>query len=114
MGRVLLAELEPDSLEDVLKKSELDSITPRTETDPSQLRNILRQVKRNGYSIVNQELELGLRSVAVGVYDKRGQILAALNIGAPVQRVSMKMLEKDFLPTLKKASKKITQMYSAH
>ena len=113
MGRVLLAELEPGSQQDILAKTKMLKVSPRTETNLAQIRIILQQVKKNGYSIVNQELELGLRSVAVGVYDKRGQILAALNIGAPAQRVSMKILEKEFLPVLKNASKQITAMYSS-
>jgi len=65
MGRVLLADLAPDKLEEYLAHVKLKPFTERTVVNVEKLRQVLKSVQRNGYSIVDQELELGLRSMAV-------------------------------------------------
>src|SRR5271155_3375118 len=82
MGRVLLANLPPDKLESFLARIQFTRHTERTIVTADKLRPVLRLVLRNGYSIVDQELELGLRSMAVPILSPSGQVVAAVNVGA--------------------------------
>lgn len=82
MGRVLLSALPGDDAAAVLDCSDLSPRTPLSLTDPAALMAELRRVAAQGYALVDQEVELGLRSLAVPVYNARGQVVAALNIGA--------------------------------
>jgi IclR family pca regulon transcriptional regulator len=68
----------------------------------------LRLVQRNGYSIVDQELEPGLRSMAVPIRDSNGRVVAALNVGAHAQRVSIQDLQIRFLPQLRAAAQELS------
>lgn len=110
MGRVLLAHLPPDELEASLARIEFKHYTERTVSGLEKLRLILRLVNRNGYAIVDQELELGLRSMAVPIQNGSGRVVAALNIGAHAQRVSIQMLQTRFLPQLQAAAQEISML----
>ncbi|MDA8283286.1 MAG: helix-turn-helix domain-containing protein, partial [Actinomycetota bacterium] len=79
MGRVLLAALGPEELESYLQRVELTALTRRTVTDKTALRQIIAKAASRGYAIVDQELEDGLRSVAVPIVDRSGTVIAALN-----------------------------------
>jgi IclR family pca regulon transcriptional regulator len=61
-------------------------------------------VRREGYSLVDQELEIGLRSIAVPVTDPAGKVVAALNIGTQSSRVPVTDMETKFLPALQAAA----------
>jgi IclR family pca regulon transcriptional regulator len=100
MGRVLLAELPPDELDNFLSEVKLDSYTSKTVTDPDRLREIVAQVARQGYAIVDQELEEGLRSVAVPIRGASDVGTAAINVSAHASRVSMSALRSEILPVL--------------
>ncbi|MBP1203470.1 IclR family pca regulon transcriptional regulator [Duganella sp. 1411] len=107
LGRVMLAHLPPDELERYLAKTKLRAMTENTVTNPKRLREILADVRRDGYAINDEELELGLRSIAVPVRGASGQVLAALNVGAQAARVSVKQLEKEFLPVLVRGAQEL-------
>nr|WP_027487560.1 IclR family transcriptional regulator [Allorhizobium undicola] len=83
MGRVLLAALPEEEMKAVLAASTLRAHTPFTRTDPAVLLEEIAVVRQQGYALIDQELEIGLCSIAVPVFDRRGHVLAALNIGAP-------------------------------
>jgi IclR family pca regulon transcriptional regulator len=104
MGRVLLADLPPDKLEEYLSRAEFKRFTDRTVTSSEKLRQILKVVQRNGYSIVDQELELGLRSMAVPLRNPDGKVVAALNVGTHAQRVSIQELQSRFFMQLQSAA----------
>jgi len=104
MGRILLADLPPEKLEELLAKMEFKRYTERTVANAEKLRQILRVVQRNGYSVIDQELEHGLRSMAVPIRNPTGKVVAALNVGAHAQRVSLQDLLTRFLPHLKTAA----------
>ncbi|WP_276958864.1 IclR family transcriptional regulator [Allomeiothermus silvanus] len=104
MGRVLLAALEPEALEAYLARTPLRPLTPRTLTDPARLRLELERVRQQGYALVDQELELGLRSAAVPVRNARGRVLAAMNVGVQAARVSQEELQGRLLPVLRQAA----------
>jgi IclR family transcriptional regulator, pca regulon regulatory protein len=107
IGRVLLANLPPDELEAILPRIEFTRYTERTLTSIQKLRQMLVSVRRDGCAIVDQELELGLRSVAVPVQNHLGRVIAAINVGAHGQRVSVQDMQTRFLPYLRAAAQEL-------
>jgi IclR family pca regulon transcriptional regulator len=107
MGRVLLAWLPDAELDAHLSRISLRKLTEHTVTDPARLREILAQVRAQGWAAVDQELEAGVRSIAVPIRDSSGRVVAAINASAHASRVPMRTLEKQFLPRLKDAAAQI-------
>lgn len=101
MGRVLLAALPESEARAVLARSELRANTPYTKTDPDELVAEFRRVREAGFAIIDQELEIGLCSIAVPVENDRGRTLAAINIGAPAAHVPASEMEERYLPLLR-------------
>jgi len=113
MGRILLSALDDATLGDYLSHVELQPKTRKTLTSRDQLKACLEQVRQQGWCIVDQELEQGLRSIAVPVYDASGQVLAALNVSTHAGRVGRGELEQRFLPIMLAASRDLsTQLFS--
>lgn len=108
MGRVLMADLPAEKLDAFLARIEFKRYTERTVVNAEKLRQVLRLVQRNGYCIVDQELESGLRSMAVPIRDSAGRVVAALNVGAHAQRVSIQDLQLRFLPQLRAAAQELS------
>lgn len=104
MGRVLLANLPGEQLESLLPRIEFTRYTDRTITSLEKLRQALATVRREGYAIIDQELEVGLRSMAVPVQNPAGRVVAAINVGAHGQRVSIQDMLTRFLPYLRAAA----------
>lgn len=104
MGRVMLSMLSDDELSDYFSKIRLIAYTDRTVIAESELRDILASVKKNGYAIVEEELEIGLRSIAVPVRGASGMPVAALSVGAQAGRTNRSQLEQNFLPLLLNAA----------
>jgi IclR family pca regulon transcriptional regulator len=100
MGRVLLGDLPPDQLDDFLARTKLEPLTERTITDEAQLRAELQRVGRQGWALVDQELEEGIRSVAAPLRDRHGRAIAALNVSSHAGRVDLGTLRGEFLPAL--------------
>jgi IclR family pca regulon transcriptional regulator len=109
MGRVLLADLSPAALDNYFCKAELKPITPNTVCDPERLRTILAEVKVQGWALLDQELEEGLRSIAAPIRDRRGCVIASLNVSTHVSRVSKEQLLQDFLPLLLQTAQRISK-----
>jgi IclR family transcriptional regulator, pca regulon regulatory protein len=107
IGRVLLANLPPDEMEAQLSRIEFTRYTERTVTSVDSLRQVLLSARREGYAIVDQELELGLRSMAVPVQNHMGRVVAAINVGAHGQRVSLQDMQTRFLPYLRAAAQEL-------
>ncbi|HET7031850.1 MAG TPA: IclR family transcriptional regulator C-terminal domain-containing protein [Casimicrobiaceae bacterium] len=105
MGRVLLANLAPADLTAYLRRVKLLPLTPRTEFSKDGLAAILQTVRAKGYAVVDQELEIGLRSIAVPVVASGGRVAAALNVGTQAARVTIGEMEKRFLPVLREAAR---------
>lgn len=80
MGRVLLSGLDDEQIEAVLARSDLRRLTPNTTTDPAALLDAIRTVAHEGWASVDQELEVGLRSIAVPVRNPAGAVVAAINV----------------------------------
>ncbi len=104
MGRVLLAGLSAIELDLYLSRVKLVKLTTRTVSTADELKAVLNAVRRNGYAVVDQELEIGLRSIAVPVSDREGRSVAAINVGTQSSRVSVAEMESKFLPPLRAAA----------
>ena len=110
MGRVILADISDGCFASFLTKARLDKLTPYTLTDPIELRDAVQKVREDGYSIIDQELELGLRSIAVPVRNAQGRVFAGLNISTQAARVEVRQMTEDFLPPLKETAEKISNL----
>jgi IclR family pca regulon transcriptional regulator len=108
MGRILLAALDDAALTDYLDHANLQIKTSRTLHTPEAIRASVEEIRQKGWVIIDQELEVGLRSLAVPLKDSAGQVLAALNVGTHASRVSKQELETRFLPVLLEASKELS------
>ncbi|WP_254515954.1 IclR family transcriptional regulator C-terminal domain-containing protein [Novosphingobium sp. G106] len=104
MGRVLLAHASPAEQKAYLDRTVLTARTADTVTDPEALLALLRTVREQGYALVDQELEIGLRSIAVPVFGRDRTLLGALNVGAQSVRVSPEQLLDHYLPALQQIS----------
>ncbi|MFD6169280.1 IclR family transcriptional regulator domain-containing protein [Streptomyces coeruleorubidus] len=100
VGRVILAHLPDEDVEARLARAELKPLTPRTIITREALRAELCRVRRQGYAVVDQELEEGLRSVAAPVRDRDGEVVAAVNIAVHAGRNSVDSVRRDLLPHL--------------
>lgn len=107
MGRVLLAALPPMELEAYLDRVDLQPLTSRTVIDRARLGAVLDETRARGFGLVDQELEDGLRSVAVPIVDARGVTFAAVNVSAHSSRVSLDELRTKHLGQLMEAAEKI-------
>jgi IclR family transcriptional regulator, pca regulon regulatory protein len=101
MGRVLLAALPEPELEDFLATARLEAYTDRTIVDPERLRQTIHTVREQGWALVDQELEIGLRSIAAPLRVD-GRTIAAINVSAAAPRVPLEQLRGRFLPELLK------------
>ncbi|RKN36478.1 IclR family transcriptional regulator [Micromonospora musae] len=100
MGRVLLAAQPAEWLDDYLARADLRPLTRRTVTDPGKLRSALKKIATQGYAIVDQELEEGLRSLAAPIRGDNGSVIAAVNVSAHASRGSSETIRKELLPPL--------------
>lgn len=100
MGRVLLAELADVAVADVFERSRRDSFTEHTVRDLDGLLAAVGQVRQRGWSMVDQELELGVRSVAAPLHNATGCTIAAINVSTHVGRTDLDTLVGSFVPAL--------------
>jgi IclR family pca regulon transcriptional regulator len=99
-GRVLLADLGDEDLNTYLATASLAQLSPKTETDPDRLRTLIAIVRDRGFSVICEELELGMLAMAVPVRNRNGRTIAALSISASIARVGLTQAEREFLPVL--------------
>jgi len=109
MGRVLLAGQALHVREDYLRRVPLEQLTVRTRTEPAELMAIIAGVADEGYAVVDEELEDGLRSIAVPVM-VGGRVVAAVNIGTQAARVSPAELRTRYLPGLRRVARDLAML----
>ncbi len=109
MGRVLLADLTDQELEGVLADTELVARTSHTITDPARLRSEILRVREQGWALVDQELELGLVSLAAPIRGRNGKAMAAINIGMHTSRMSASDIQQEILPKLLATARQISE-----
>jgi IclR family pca regulon transcriptional regulator len=107
MGRVLLAALPDDELESYLGRVRLERLAKRTLSTPAALRTELREVRSQGYAIVDQELEEGLRAIAAPIRDRTGTVVGAVNVSVQAARASVDSMRRELLPRLLAATARI-------
>jgi IclR family transcriptional regulator, pca regulon regulatory protein len=100
MGRVLLSGLEPHERSALLDQIELAPLAHETITTRAQLEAELARVHEQGYAIVDQELESGLRSVAAPIRDRRHRVVAAINLAVQAAAVSVEEIRRSLLGPL--------------
>lgn len=101
MGRVLLAALPPDGARERILSCRPRALTSHTVTEPDRIMAALAAARERGYSVVDQELELGLISMALPLANARGETVAAFNISGQVQRTSAEEMVAQFLPRMR-------------
>jgi IclR family pca regulon transcriptional regulator len=100
MGRVLLAGLGDAELASYLDGVRIDRLTTRTVASATALRAEIMRVRAQGWSLVDQELEKGLRAVAAPIRDRAGRTVAAVNVSAHASRTSLESIRRDIVPPL--------------
>jgi IclR family transcriptional regulator, pca regulon regulatory protein len=100
MGRAMLSQLPEAELRAVLARSHPRSLTPKTISGPEQLLSEMARVRQQGWALVDQELEDGLRSIAAPVRNPRGQTLAAVNLSTHASRTTLDELRGPLLAQL--------------
>jgi IclR family pca regulon transcriptional regulator len=107
-GRVLLATLPSAQVEFLLRRVMRPALTPKTETRVPKLLAIVAQARKLGYALCDEEIELGLRSIAVPVMDAQGRTVAAMSLAPAVDTVSLDRIAEKFLPGLESARRSLT------
>jgi IclR family pca regulon transcriptional regulator len=110
MGRVLLAALPEHESRAYLERVELKALTPKTVTDRSSLMEIVARVREEGFALADEELELGLRSLAVPLKTRQGEVIAAMNVGVHAARVPLAEMVERFLPVLTENARVLGQV----
>jgi IclR family pca regulon transcriptional regulator len=104
MGRVLVAGLEPAARDAWLARCEPEKLTPHTIVDKAKLRRVFNDVARQGYAYVEQELELGLCSIAVPVRNGDGRVATAINVSMAWHPDAAKFAQKSLLGPLRQTA----------
>ncbi|PCF96393.1 IclR family transcriptional regulator domain-containing protein [Vreelandella nigrificans] len=100
MGRILLAQLSEPDLDHFLSTVSLELYTDKTVTDVNELRSQIVKARQQGYAISDQELDSGLRSIAVPVFDAKQHLMGAINVSTNAARVDLDTLVNTYLPVL--------------
>lgn len=108
-GRVLMSFLPEDQLLQLLENTRFEKLTAYTKGRDELLAE-LQRVRKQGYAIVDQELELGMRAVAVPVYDRRHQVRFALNSSSHVSSVTIDRIVAEYVPIMQETSRRITEV----
>ncbi|WP_186156409.1 IclR family transcriptional regulator domain-containing protein [Burkholderia gladioli] len=112
-GRVLLAALPDAEFHRYLEAAKLQKFTSHTVTSKVKLRELVEETRLQGWSIVDQELEISLRSISVPIRDREGKVVAALNVCCPADRVPPQEIRTRILPAMLEASSDITRALQA-
>lgn len=104
MGRVLLGGLATQELAEAILRSRISANTPKTVTDPDEIMRLVAGSAEQGYALVDEELELGLMSIAVPIRERSGRIAGAINVSAQAARYRPEQFRDAALPLLRQAA----------
>ena len=110
LGRVQLGRLDDAELWCRLRSLRIEAYTPSTITDMQALYERVREDRAQGFSIVDEELERGLRSIAVPILDRAGELLAGLNISTHSTRTTRNEMRDRFLPRLRAVAEQVSAL----
>ncbi|MCP2091752.1 UNVERIFIED_ORG: IclR family pca regulon transcriptional regulator [Paraburkholderia sediminicola] len=111
IGRVLLAHSDASRQEEYFSSAHLQQLTPATQTDVAKITAALADVAHNGFALVDQELQLGLKTLAVPIRNRAGIVVAAMGIDLSSLPGSVETLMQSTLPRLTRASAKVTEIF---
>ena len=111
MGRVLLSDLPPPQLREFLSTARIERNTEKSITDRNELAAEITRVAQAGFAIVDEELEIGLRSIAVPVRDRSRKVVAAINVSTQSSRFTTAEMEREILPHLLAAARSIEDFF---
>jgi IclR family pca regulon transcriptional regulator len=109
MGRVLLAELDDNRVRDVWERSDRSRATDRTIDEIEDLLAALADVRRQGWALLDQELEIGVRSIAAPIRDSAGRAIAAVNVSTHAGRTDLDQLHEFFVPPVIETARQISE-----
>ena len=107
LGRVFLAFSSPPALAEYFSVVDLAPLTPKTKHSEPELHRVLDEVRANGFALVDEELALGLRSIAVPIFNARAKLVTAVNISVPAARMTAAEIIERFLPVLTATQKEL-------
>ncbi|MBV9980709.1 IclR family transcriptional regulator C-terminal domain-containing protein [Bradyrhizobium sp.] len=110
LGRVLFGYLDEAEIWRRLKANRIEAYTPQSITDLQALFDRIRADREQGFSIVDEELELGLRALAVPVLDRTGQAVGAINLSTHSTRTTRNEMRERFLPELNRITDQVSSM----
>jgi IclR family pca regulon transcriptional regulator len=110
LGRVMLASLDDRALDKFLTRLKPEKITKATVTDKAQLRKIILEVRKSGFALADQEVEIGFRSIAIPLRKRDGRVIAALNIGVHSERTPLKAMHGRFFQKLQALADELHQL----
>lgn len=100
MGRVLLAGSDDAEIERYMAAADFEQLTRHTITEKTRFRSAIEKVREDGYALVDQELEEGVRSIAAPITNGRGEVIAAMNVSCHASRVTVSRMRKELRPRL--------------
>lgn len=106
-GRILLAALEKEKLQEYLNKVQLNPLTDRTVTSKIKLKNILQDVRKQGYAATQGELDFGVVSVAVPLHSEDGRVIASISCSTSLARQDLDGMISEIVPELRQAAREI-------
>jgi IclR family pca regulon transcriptional regulator len=109
-GRVLLAGKPDDAIRDLLRACPIQKLTPKTKTSPGQIVDEVRRIRQSGHALNDEEIEVGLRVIAVPVRERGGSVVAALCVSTYSSRYEVAQLKEKFLQPLLNASERLGQL----
>ena len=109
LGKVLLAALDPAELTTVLAQPSRSGINPRWHPERDELDRALREVRARGWALADQELAAGIRSIATGVRDGDGRVVAAVNVTVHAAETTVEHLTEEYLPLLLRTAADISR-----
>jgi len=109
LGRMLLAGLPDAQVLEILRASPIEPRTRHTVTEVDALLAKVQQARKQGWCLVNQELEEGLVSMAAPIMDRSGTTIAALNISGQVNRTPPRQMQETILPPLREAAREVSR-----
>ncbi len=113
LGRAILASLPDDEVHAVWEESDRSEPTPRTVSNVDDLMVALEEVRKRGFALVDQELEVGVRSIAAPLHDSSGRTVAAVNLSTHVSRTTKQQLQTRFIPELLSTARAIDDVLAS-
>ncbi len=112
MGKVLLADMEPAQLDEVLSIPSRSGIIPRVTPSRAELDHDLAEIRERGWALSDELLSVGIRSIAAPIRDRKGRTAAAVNVTVHAAETSINTLTVEYLPFLLSTAREVTEEWS--